>query len=124
MPPRPCGGAGSWLPVIHIHSCWAVRSRSVVGQAVRRVGVVEAVAEADHPARPVPAQRKREAAQGLPAVVGRQVRAVDCEGGPLLQVQVGDDQRRLFRPDERTAGVRQQGRAVEFEGHRGRVRHE
>ena len=76
-------------------------------EAVRAIGVVEAVAEGDHHAGLVAPEQQREAVERGAGVPRRQELAAARVGGAFLQVQVGDREQAGGRP---VAG-RRRGRA-------------
>jgi hypothetical protein len=63
--------------------------------------VVEAVAEAVEPSRAGTLDLAREPAQRRVRIIGRQELPETCEPARLFEVQVGDEQRVLRRPEQR-----------------------
>jgi hypothetical protein len=84
-----------------------VEPRPLLGPEPRRpVGIVEAVAEADHRRRRPPRQRRLQRRQDRGGIVGRQEDAAPGVGGGLLEMQVGDDERRPLGPPQRARRLR------------------
>ena len=104
-PPRSPGGSGSWLPVIQIQRVSPVRRADGVGIGLRdpraRTAVVKAVAQGDHGFRPVAGNQLLKLKQGRAGVVGRQVHAARGKGRTLLEMQIGNHQRRVFGQEQR-----------------------
>ncbi len=73
--------------------------------ASRRLDIVQAVAEGDDGAGAVAVDGGGQALQRLARVVGREELSALGEGGALLEMQIGDDQRVLARPIERARHV-------------------
>ena len=85
-------------------------------QSVRRFVVMEAVAEADDAVRISRAYDLAESFEGRAGVVGRQVDAAGRIAGAFGQMKIGDDEGRLFRPEQRAAELSLQRDAVDPEG--------
>ena len=81
-------------------------SRACVGQAVAAEAVVEAVAEAIEALRAGALDLAASARQRRVRIVGRQELAEPREPARFFEVQVGDQQRLLRRPEERAVGRR------------------
>src|SRR5690606_23275433 len=84
----------------------------ILTDARRRVAVVEAVAEGDDGLSLEPVYHLGEPQQCLPRVVGREHQAAAGICGALLEMEVGDDQRSLRRPEEGAGLVSEKGPAA------------
>src|SRR5690625_815809 len=86
------------------------------GQALRGIGIVKGVPQADHGSGPAPLQQKLEAGEAGGAVIGRQQVTASRIGGALLEMKVCQQKGAPLWPPEGAFGLWQKRYPIQTNG--------
>ena len=108
------------MPTIHVQSSLrgevGQQRAGLIGQALAAEGVVEAVAEAEETPRAGALHLRGERAQRRVGIVGWKELPEPREPARLFEVQIGNQQRFLARPEQRALSGREERFACERKG--------